>query len=55
MEYLGGGNLSEKLKSSGPYNEHNLRQLMFKLFEVLAYLETRNVIHADLKPQNLLL
>lgn len=50
-----GGELFERLISSGPYSEHDACVALRKVAEALRYMHSKNVIHRDLKPENLLL
>ena len=55
QEYCGGGDLSQYIKRHGPMKEADARVLMRQLAEGLKVLRALNLIHRDLKPQNLLL
>lgn len=54
FEYCAGGDLSHTIKK-GRIEESQAREYMRQLVEVLSYLKGRNLVHRDLKPQNLLL
>ena len=53
-ELLTGGTLVDKIKKVGRFSEHQSLTLAKQLLEVLAYLESQNIIHRDLKLENIL-
>ncbi|EFJ50438.1 hypothetical protein VOLCADRAFT_58372, partial [Volvox carteri f. nagariensis] len=55
LEYCAGGDLAQHLRRRGPLSEASCRYLLRQLAEGLKVLRQHNVIHRDLKPQNLLL
>uniref|UniRef100_A0A5K3F3Q6 Serine/threonine-protein kinase ULK3 n=2 Tax=Mesocestoides corti TaxID=53468 RepID=A0A5K3F3Q6_MESCO len=55
MEYLGGGDLSSFLKSKRRLPERTIRYFLQQLAFALHYLFERNIVHMDIKPQNILL
>eukprot|EP00850_Spirogloea_muscicola_P023136 SM000332S12441 [mRNA] locus=s332:24380:29360:+ [translate_table: standard] len=55
LEYCAGGDLSEHIKRQGRVHEAVARHLMSQLGAGLQVLRQNNVIHRDLKPQNILL
>ncbi|KAL9267648.1 CBL-interacting serine/threonine-protein kinase 21-like protein [Drosera capensis] len=55
MEYVSGGQLSDKLSYSKRLTEGEARQLFQQLVDAVGYCHCRGVYHRDLKPQNLLL
>ena len=55
LEYLGGGELFQRLQTHGLYSEGDAALAMACIFEALAYCHERGIIHRDLKPENLLL
>jgi calcium-dependent protein kinase len=54
-EYCNEGDLSEKLLSSTYFDEHVVRDIMFQIFTALLYLHSHNIIHGDLKLENILI
>ncbi|VDM32138.1 unnamed protein product [Hydatigera taeniaeformis] len=55
MEYLGGGDLGSFLKSKRSLPERTIRYFLQQLAFALHYLYERNIVHMDIKPQNILL
>lgn len=55
MELLRGGELFKRLQGRGIFNEEYCANLLYNLIAGLAYVHTRNVLHRDVKPENLLL
>jgi tRNA A-37 threonylcarbamoyl transferase component Bud32 len=54
MEYVGGGNLSEKLAAK-PIPPRNAAEMVARLARAVAAAHEQGVIHRDLKPSNILL
>lgn len=55
MEYFGGGDLAYYLKKRTILPEKTIKQLLIQLRNAMKELWSKNLIHRDLKPQNLLL
>ncbi|CAG9463003.1 unnamed protein product [Pedinophyceae sp. YPF-701] len=55
LEYCPGGDLSDLIRRHGRLSEAQARRFMHQLGAGLKALRTHNLIHRDLKPQNLLL
>jgi serine/threonine-protein kinase ULK/ATG1 len=55
LEYCAGGDLSEFIKRRGRVTEAVARNFMVQLAAGLRAMRAQNLIHRDLKPQNLLL
>ncbi|KAK3221476.1 hypothetical protein Dsin_008501 [Dipteronia sinensis] len=55
MEYVSGGQLSDKLSYVNKLSEPEARQLFQQLIDAVEYCHNRGVYHRDLKPDNLLL
>lgn len=55
MEIIDGGEILEHLIRGGPYNEVTASKYVRELAEGLAYMHSHNIIHSDLKCENLML
>ncbi|XWS52167.1 hypothetical protein CRYUN_Cryun11dG0043800 [Craigia yunnanensis] len=55
MEYISGGQLSNKLSYSKKLSETEARKLFQKLIDAVDHCHRKGVYHRDLKPENLLL
>ena len=56
MDYIEGENLSSLLRRAGPFGEETVREWMYRLASVLAYLHGQDppVIYRDMKPANVI-
>ena len=54
QEFIDGSNLDQELESHGAFNEDQIRQLLRDILPVLEFVHERNVIHRDIKPQNII-
>ncbi|BDI16216.1 hypothetical protein ANSO36C_20180 [Nostoc cf. commune SO-36] len=54
QEYVPGLTLAREVRQTGPKSEASVKQFLQELLPVLQYLHKNNVIHRDIKPQNLL-
>lgn len=55
LEYCAGGDLGQFIKSHGPVDEETTQRWMQQLAEGFKALKSKNIIHRDLKLQNILL
>lgn len=55
MEYVTGGDLWRCIRRPPQLNTADIRWLMFQILIGLQHLHTLNIMHRDLKPQNILL
>eukprot|EP01083_Nonionella_stella_P062681 162986_1 len=55
LEFCDGGDLSHYIRKHGPLTEKHAQIWLKQLASGLLYVRNRNLIHRDLKPQNLLL
>ena len=54
QEYIDGSNLAQVLQEKGKFNEQQIWELLNSLLPVLEYIHTQDVIHRDIKPQNII-
>lgn len=55
MEYCNGGDLAEYLHSKGTLSEDTIRIFLQQIVQAMKSLQSRGILHRDLKPQNILL
>jgi calcium/calmodulin-dependent protein kinase I len=55
MELMSGGELFDYVVQKGTLTEEEASRIVRKVTSALVYLHSRNVIHRDMKPENLLL
>ena len=55
MDYLPGGSLAEKVKKEGPLSEALAEKYIRQVADALAYIHSKNTVHLDVKPSNILL
>eukprot|EP00038_Savillea_parva_P009047 m.180849 g.180849 ORF g.180849 m.180849 type:complete len:344 (+) comp15120_c0_seq1:157-1188(+) len=56
VELLSGGDLFAKLDPNGPgLDEKTARRFMSQMADGLAYIHANNIVHADIKPENVLI
>jgi tRNA A-37 threonylcarbamoyl transferase component Bud32 len=54
MEFVQGGSLADKLKSSGALGLPEIKNVTRDVLKALEFLHSKNIIHRDLKPSNVL-
>jgi WD40 repeat protein len=54
QEFIDGKNLSQILEAESNFNEQQIWQLLADLLPVLKFIHDRQVIHRDIKPQNII-
>jgi len=54
QEYIHGYNLAFDVKRNGPKKEAEVKQFLQEILPVLEYLHKHQIMHRDIKPQNLL-
>lgn len=54
-EFIDGQTLAEYLEEKGPLAEEEIRRLMSELCDAVSYLHEAGIVHADLKPDNILI
>lgn len=55
LDLVSGGEMFDHLSNDGAYSEADASRLMYEVASALAFLHGIGVVHADLKPENLLL
>mmetsp|Transcript_8828 Transcript_8828/g.17473 ORF Transcript_8828/g.17473 Transcript_8828/m.17473 type:complete len:479 (-) Transcript_8828:309-1745(-) len=55
MEYVGGGELFDRIIAKEYYSEADAQKLVRVIAEAIKYCHDRGVVHRDLKPENILL
>ena len=57
LEYVSGGNLYDKLKRYGKFQEEVVKKYVIDIVDALKYLHERDepILHRDLKPENIML
>jgi calcium/calmodulin-dependent protein kinase I len=55
MEFLKGGELLDAVITKGTYSETDARKIFIQLIDAVTYMHGKNVVHRDLKLENLLL
>ncbi|XP_070820407.1 serine/threonine-protein kinase ULK1a isoform X1 [Chaetodon trifascialis] len=55
MEYCNGGDLAEYLHSKGTLSEDTIRIFLLQIAQAMKVLQSKGILHRDLKPQNILL
>ncbi|WP_271254935.1 bifunctional serine/threonine-protein kinase/formylglycine-generating enzyme family protein [Pseudanabaena sp. Chao 1811] len=54
QEFIDGENLLQELKRSGRFSEAKIKDLLLDLLPVLQFIHAGNVIHRDIKPDNII-
>jgi serine/threonine protein kinase len=54
QEFIDGQNLAEVLAEEGPFSETEIRELLDDLLPVLRFIHSYQVIHRDVKPENII-
>lgn len=54
QEFIDGQTLSQELNQKGAFNETQIRQLLNDLLPILQFVHSRQVIHRDIKPDNII-
>jgi len=55
MSYIKGDNLGQRLQQHGPIPSVEVRRILREVADALAYAHHRNVIHRDIKPDNIII
>ncbi|BAZ85545.1 bifunctional serine/threonine-protein kinase/formylglycine-generating enzyme family protein [Dolichospermum compactum] len=54
QQFIKGENLLDELAQKGKYHENQIRELLLDLLPSLKFIHERQVIHRDIKPQNIM-
>lgn len=54
QEYIPGDNLAQELAQQGVFNQLEIRKLLLDILEVLQFAHSKQVIHRDVKPENII-
>lgn len=54
QEYVSGATLQQEVKRNGPFTEAGVKQFLSEILPVLQYVHSRQVIHRDMKPSNII-
>jgi serine/threonine-protein kinase len=55
MGYVNGDTIAQRLRARGPMQAEEVRRILCEVGDALAYANARNVVHRDIKPDNILL
>ena len=55
LELLKGGELFDRIVKKTAYSELDARNLFFTIVDTVRFLHSKNIVHCDLKPENLLM
>ncbi|HEY3257520.1 MAG TPA: protein kinase, partial [Gemmatimonadaceae bacterium] len=55
MAFISGDNLAKRLQDDGAMDPDEVRRILREVADALAYAHRRNVVHRDIKPDNILL
>lgn len=55
MQYCSNGSLNGKLMENGPFSEKDIARVVFQVGGGLAYLHSKEILHQDIKPDNVLI
>ncbi|MEH1908618.1 serine/threonine-protein kinase [Nostoc sp.] len=54
QEFIAGTNLAQVIEEEGAFNENQIWQLLEDVLPVFQFISDRNIIHRDIKPQNII-
>lgn len=55
QEWIEGDTLTSKIKNQGVFSESDVRDLLINLLPVLEYVHSKQIVHRDIKPDNIIL
>ena len=54
QEFIDGMSLSEEFQQQGPFQEQKIQTILEELLPILVYIEEQNLLHRDIKPDNIM-
>jgi serine/threonine protein kinase len=54
LPYAAGGDLFDRIQSSGPLNENDAKEIFWRIISAVAWLHRQNLWHGDIKLENIL-
>ncbi|MDR3219482.1 MAG: protein kinase [Dysgonamonadaceae bacterium] len=55
MEFISGHSLKQEVEQNGVFSEDKLKNIIFKIGQALDYIHEKNILHLDIKPNNILI
>jgi len=55
MEFISGHSLKQEVEQHGVFSEEKLKKIIFKVGQALDYIHEKNILHLDIKPNNILM
>jgi serine/threonine-protein kinase len=55
MEFIAGHSLKQDVEQNGVFSEEKLKKVIFKIGQALDYIHEKNILHLDIKPNNILI
>ena len=55
MEFISGHSLKQEVEQKGVFQEDKLKKIIYKIGQALDYVHSKNILHLDIKPSNILM